>query len=65
MTKRTGFACKWIDRPDQVDGIKPKDDCKKYNTGTTTITWLNKQSKQIAEEKLWALMRQNIEATKL
>ena len=65
MTKRIGFACKWIDRPDQVDGIKPKDDCKKYNTGTTTITWLNRQSKSVAEEKLWDLMRQNIEATKL
>jgi UV damage endonuclease UvdE len=62
---RIGFACKWIDTPIQIDGIKPKDDCKKYNTGTTTITWLNKQSKHIAEEKLWALMRQNIEATKL
>ena len=36
---KIGFACKWIDRPDQVDGISPKDDCKKNNTGTTTITW--------------------------
>jgi len=27
MHKRIGFACKWIDRPDQVDSIKPKDDC--------------------------------------
>jgi UV DNA damage repair endonuclease len=65
MNKRIGFACKWIDNPSQIDGIKPKDDCKKYNTGTTTITWLNRQSKHIAEEKLWALMRQNIQATKL
>ena len=65
MTKRIGFACKWIDRADQVDGIKPKDDAKKYNTGTTTITWLNRQSKRVAEEKLWDLMRQNIEATRM
>lgn len=62
--KRIGFACKWIDRPDQVDGIKPKDECKQYNTGTTTITWLNRQSKSVAEEKLWDLMKQNIEATR-
>lgn len=61
--KKIGFACKWIDRPDQVNGIKPKDDCKKYNTGTTTISWLNRQSKSVAEEKLWDLMKQNIEAT--
>jgi len=65
MTKRIGFACKWIDRPDQVDGISPKDDCKKYNTGTTTITWLNRQTKEVAEQRLWDLMVQNLESTKL
>lgn len=65
MTKKIGFACKWIDRPDQVDGIKPKDDCKKYNTGATTVAWLNRQSKDVAVEKLWDLMRGNIESTRL
>jgi len=64
-TKHIGFACKWIDRPDQVDGIKPKDDCKKYNTGTTTVAWLNRQNQSIAEEKLWDLMKGNIESTRL
>ena len=65
MTKRIGFACKWIDRPDQVDGIKPKDDCKKYNTGSTTVAWLNRQSKDTACEKLWSLMEKNIESVRL
>jgi UV damage endonuclease UvdE len=63
--RRLGFCCKWIDRPDQVDGIKPTDDCKKYNTGTTTVAWLNRQTKEVAEQKLWDLMKQNIESTKL
>jgi UV DNA damage endonuclease len=62
---KIGFACKWIDRPDQVDGISAKDDCKKYNTGSTTVAWLNRQSEQVAEEKLWSLMQQNIESFKL
>jgi UV DNA damage endonuclease len=62
MTKRIGFACKWIDFPSQVDGIKPKDDCKKYNTGSTTVAWLNRQTKDVACEKLWSLMEQNIAA---
>ena len=62
-TPRIGFACKWIDRPDQTQGIKPKDEAKKYNTGTTTVRWLNNQSREIAEQKLWDLMVQNIEAT--
>ena len=65
MTKRIGFACKWIDNPDQVNGIKPKDACKKYNTGSTTVAWLNRQSKDKAVEKLWDLMKGNIESARL
>ena len=65
MTKRIGFACKWIDRPDQIDSIKPKDECKIYNTGSTTVSWLNRQTKDVAIEKLWSLMKQNIEASRL
>ncbi len=64
-TKRIGFACKWIDRPDQVNGIKPKDECKKYNTGATTVAWLNRQTRDVAVEKLWSLMQQNIEASQM
>lgn len=60
MTNRIGFACKWIDSPNQVNGIKPTDDCKKYNTGTTTVAWLNRQTKDAAEQRLWELMEQNI-----
>jgi UV DNA damage repair endonuclease len=62
--KRIGFACKWIDRPDQLDGIKPKDECKQYNTGSTTVAWLNRQSRDVAEQKLWDLMQQNIESVR-
>ena len=65
MTKRIGFACKWIDTPSQVDGIGPKDDAKKYNTGSTTVAWLNRQSTEVAEQKLWDLMVGNIESTRL
>ena len=68
MTKRIGclgFACKWIDDAEQVNGIKPTDDAKKYNTGSTTVAWLNRQSKDVAEQKLWDLMVGNIESTRL
>ena len=60
---KIGFACKWIDTPAQVNGIKSTDECKKYNTGTTTISWLNRQTRDVAEQKLWDLMEQNIKAT--
>ena len=62
--KRIGFACKWIDHADQVDGIKATDDAKQYTTGGTTITWLNRQTKDVAEQKLWDLMVQNIESVR-
>ena len=61
---KIGFACKWIDRADQVNGIKKDDDAKQYNTGSTTVAWLKRQSQQVAEEKLWDLMKQNIESTR-
>ena len=64
MIKRIGFACKWIDGPSQINGIKQKDDCKQYNTGSTTVAWLNRQTKEVAEQKLWDLMVGNIEATR-
>jgi UV DNA damage repair endonuclease len=65
MIKRIGFACKWIDGPSQIDGIKQKDNCKQYNTGSTTVAWLNRQQKETAEQKLWDLMVQNIESCRL
>ena len=62
-TKRIGFACKWIDTPDQVDGIKSTDAAKELNTGTTTVAWLNRQTREVAEQRLWDLMVQNIQST--
>ena len=64
MNKRIGFACKWIDNASQVDGIKPTDSARQYNTGTTTVAWLNRQAQSVAEQRLWDLMVNNIEATR-
>ena len=61
---KIGFACKWIDFPHQTNGIGPKDDAKQYNTGTTTVRWLNNQSRDVAEQRLWDLMVGNIESTR-
>ena len=64
MTKKIGFACKWIDTPSQVNGIKPTDDCKQYNTMSTTVAWLGRQTRDLAEQKLWDIMVHNIESTR-
>ncbi len=60
--KKIGFACKWIDTPDQVDGIKSTDPAKELNTGTTTVAWLNRQTREVAEQRLWDLMVHNIQS---
>ena len=66
MIKRLGFPCKWIDTVEQIDGgIKPNDDAKKYQTGTTTVAWLNRQTKDVAVEKLWYLVKNNIRSAHL
>jgi len=61
---RIGFACKWIDSASQVNAIGANDPAKELNPCTTTITWLAKQTREVAEQKLFSLMKYNIEATR-
>ena len=58
--KKIGFACKLS----ELDPKKGIISIPEYNTGTTTISWLNRQSRDQAEQKLWDLMVGNIEATR-
>jgi UV DNA damage endonuclease len=52
--QRVGFACKIQSSP----GVAAKG----LNTGTTTITWLNNQTKDKASERLWDIMVKNTDA---
>ena len=61
--KRIGFCCKWLDEPRQMDGLKPKDDALQYNNRTTTVAWLNRQPRPVAEQRLWEIMEHNTDAT--
>lgn len=62
--KRIGFCCKWIDTPSQTNGIGAKDECRKYNTGTTTVSWLKRQTTPVVEQKLYELSMDNLAAVK-
>jgi UV DNA damage repair endonuclease len=64
MTKRIGFACKWINDPSEVDGMKINAKDRNLNTGSTTVAWLSRQTREVAEQKLWDLMAGNIEAVR-
>lgn len=54
-----------LDHAGQVDGIGAKDEAKKWNTAGTTVAWLNRQTRSVAEQKLWDLMEHNIESIRL
>jgi len=59
---RVGFACKYMHH-DQAQKKKLLEDIQRpYNCKATTITWLNRQSKDVAEERLWDIMVHNIES---
>jgi UV DNA damage repair endonuclease len=48
---------------DQAQKKKLLEDIQRpYNCKATTITWLNRQSKDVAEERLWDIMVHNIES---
>jgi UV DNA damage endonuclease len=58
--KRIGFACKYS----ELHPTKGVVSVPEYNTGTTTIAWLNRQSRPVAEQRLCDLMKHNIESIK-
>jgi|LakMenEpi03Aug12_release.lakeMendotaPanAssembly.Ray.scaffolds.fasta_scaffold59682_8 UV damage endonuclease UvdE len=51
---RVGFACKIQESHDKA--------APGLNTGTTTITWLNNQTRDVAVAKLWGILDKNTNA---
>ena len=56
--KKIGFACKYsvLSPQNEIESVP------ELNNKTTTITWLNRQPQQLAEERLWQLIQHNITA---
>ncbi len=58
--KRIGFACKYF-HPDRTLKKKLLEEIERpLNERSTTITWLNKQTREVAEQRLWDIMVHNI-----
>jgi UV DNA damage endonuclease len=61
MTGRIGFACKYH-HPDRSLSKKLLEQIERpLNERSTTITWLNRQTRDVAEQRLWEIMEHNIE----
>ena len=54
MMGRIGFACKYLDDNEET--------VAELNTRTTTVAWLNRQTREVAEQRLWDIMQHNIAA---
>lgn len=64
MTARVGFACKWINDPSQVAGLKPNAVDRDLNGRSTTMRWL-REHKLEAEQRQWDIMNHNARAALL
>jgi UV DNA damage endonuclease len=62
--KRIGFACKYM-HPDQTQSKKILEEIQRpLNTKATTVAWLNRQTREVAEERLWDIMLHNTESAR-
>ena len=62
VTERIGFACKYM-HPDQTQKKKLLEEIQRpLNTKSTTVQWLNRQTRDVAEERLWDIMVHNIQS---
>jgi len=60
MQQRVGFACKYLENADVKKTKQVKELESLLNTGGTTVAWLNRQSRDAAEAKLWSVMQHNL-----
>lgn len=62
MTKRIGFACKYM-HPDQTQPVKLLEEIQRnYSEKSTTVAWMNRQTRSVAEDKLWEIAKHNAQA---
>ena len=61
MIKRIGFACKWINDPSEVGGMKVNAADRDLNGRSTTMRWLREHPAE-AEQRQWDIMNHNAAA---
>lgn len=64
ITKRIGFACKYLHH-NQNQPAKILEELQRPLTEKcTTVAWLNRQTRDVAEQRLWDIMEHNAAAAK-
>lgn len=58
--KRIGFACKWLNSKTESKDKAIRAAERELNTSSTTVAWLNRQTRSVAEDKLWSVAKHNV-----
>ena len=64
MTKRIGFACKYLHYKQNQPKKLLEELQRPLTERSTTVAWLNRQNKDVAEERMWDIMVHNAAAAK-
>ena len=64
MTERIGFACKYMYEDQSLKKKQLEEIQRPLTEKATTITWLNNQTRDVAEQRLWDIMEHNGAAAK-
>ena len=57
---RIGFACKWLNSKTESRDKAIRAAERELNTSSTTVAWLNRQSRAAAEDRLWSVAKHNV-----
>jgi len=60
--RRIGFACKYMFYDQSLKKKDLEEIQRPLNTRSTTVQWLNRQTRDVAEERLWDIMVHNIQS---
>ena len=63
-TKRIGFACKYMHSDQSLSKKVLEEIQRPLNTKATTVAWLNRQSQDVAEQRLWDIMIHNTDSVR-
>ena len=60
--QRIGFACKYVHSNQSLKKKELEEIQRPFNTKSTTVAWLNRQTREVAEQRLWDIMVHNIQS---
>lgn len=62
--QRIGFCCKYLHEDQSLKKKILEDIQRPLNTRGTTVSWLNRQDKKVAEQRLYEIAKHNIQSAK-